>query len=126
MPTVCRPGPQVTGLRFHELITQRPSTLGLTAQILNTETVFRVLMYTIDRDVDGQERTGIKKKTDRWRWALNTVATMAASRGSPAQGGAALWWAILDGFGSYSSGAMWRDRFAYLEVAVVGEGGRWR
>jgi hypothetical protein len=45
---------------------------------------------------------------------------------SLAQGGAALRWAILDGFGSYGTGAMWRAHFAYLEVVVVGEGGRRR
>jgi hypothetical protein len=44
---------------------------------------------------------------------------------SSVQGGAALWWAILDGFGSYGSRAMWRVCCAYLEVAVVSEGGRW-
>jgi hypothetical protein len=45
---------------------------------------------------------------------------------SSVQGGVALRWAILDRFGSYGTGAMWRARFAYLEVAVVGEGSRWR
>jgi hypothetical protein len=45
----------------------------------------------------------------------------------PMQGGAALRWAILDEFGSYGTGVMWRVHFTYLEVAVVGEGGRrWR
>jgi hypothetical protein len=39
------------------------------------------------------------------------------------QGGAVLRWAILDGFGSYDTWAMRRARFAYLEVAMVSEGG---
>jgi hypothetical protein len=55
---VHRPGPRVAGLWVHELITQQPYALGSTAQILNTESVSRVLIYTVDRDVDGQERTG--------------------------------------------------------------------
>jgi hypothetical protein len=32
--------------------------------------------------------------------------------------------AILNGFGSYGSRAMWQAHFAYLEVVVVGEGVR--
>jgi hypothetical protein len=107
MPTVRRPGSRVVGLRFRELITRRPFALGSTALILNTETVSRVLIYTVDRDVDGQERTDTKKKTDRRRWASDTAAAMAASRALVGARWAALRCAILDGLGSYGSGAMW-------------------
>jgi hypothetical protein len=126
MLTVRRPGPRVVGLRFRELITRRPSALGSTAQILNTETVSQVLLYTVDRDVDSQERTGTKKKTDRRRWASDTTATMATSRalvgarwgGAPVGYPRRVW--LL------RPRAIWRARFAYLEVAVVGEGSRRR
>jgi hypothetical protein len=40
----------------------------------------------------------------------------------PVQGGAALRVAIHDEFGSYSTGAMWRTRFSYLEVAMISVG----
>jgi hypothetical protein len=50
------------------------------AQIINTKTVSRVLIYTVDRDVDDHERTGMKKETDGRRWASDTAATMAATR----------------------------------------------
>jgi hypothetical protein len=113
---VRRPGPRVAGLWVHELITQRPYALGSMAQILNTETVSWVLIYTVDRDVDGQERTGTRKNRlvamgcrTRWPPLLRLVR-------SSTQGGAAFRWAIHDEFGSYVTRAMWRTHFAYLDT----------
>jgi hypothetical protein len=74
MPTVCRPGRQVTGLWVHELITRQPSALGSTARILNTETLSRVLIYTIDRDVDDA------------RWLLLQVISASATRDGGSHG----------------------------------------
>jgi hypothetical protein len=39
--------------------------------------VSRVLIYTVDRDLDGQEQTSMKKETDRRCWVSDTVAAMA-------------------------------------------------
>jgi hypothetical protein len=73
----------------------------------------------VDHDVDGQERTGMEKKMDQLCWGIDTAAAIAAPR---ALAGARR----CGGFGSYGTRAMWRARFAYLEVVVLVEGGRRR
>jgi hypothetical protein len=84
--------------------------------------VSQVLIYTIDQDVDDQEQTGTKKKIDQWRWGIGhgshhcCISCASGHR-------ATLRWAILDGFSSYGTRAMWRAHFAYLEVALVSDGG---
>jgi hypothetical protein len=62
--------PTGRGSTVHELITRQPSALGSTARILNIETVSWVLIYTIDQDMDGQERTSTRKKIDRRHWGV--------------------------------------------------------
>jgi hypothetical protein len=49
------------------------------ARILNTKMVSRVLIYTVDRDADDQDRTGMKTETDWQHWASDTVVAMVAS-----------------------------------------------
>jgi hypothetical protein len=83
--------------------------------------VSRVLIYTVDQDVDSLERTGMKKETDRGVGRRTRRPPWLRLMHAPVQGRAAPQWPILIGFGSYGSGAMWRAHFAYLEVVVVGE-----
>jgi hypothetical protein len=74
--------------------------------------------------VEGQERTGTWERKNSltalgcWTWQPPLLRLMLC----PVQGGAALRVAIHDEFGSYSTGAMWRSRFSYLEVAMISVG----
>jgi hypothetical protein len=74
MSTVHRPGPQVTGLWVHELLTRQPSTLGSMAQILYTGTVSQVLIYTVDWDMYGT------------RWILLQLVSAYANRDDGSHG----------------------------------------
>jgi hypothetical protein len=91
----------------------------------NAKRYFHVLILDVPSRMDDQEQIGTRKRKQTMalgHWTQQPPLLCHVR--SPTQGGGALRWVILDEFGSYGIGAMWRARFAYLEVVVVGEGSR--